>query len=638
MIIDVVKYLFVGVPEDLDHFFEKAQKEGFIQFIPSNKKKGADFPQDVQDLINALKALRKQPKMKEFERVERDPKEVTERILYLKNTIDALYEEQRILDAEILRIAPLGDFSLEEIRKLEHEGHRKVQFFCVKTAKRHKEKLGEDLIYLNTEYDLDYFMSVDEKVRSFPGMIEMRIERSLGELKNRYGELKDSIHNYEGELKEHAGYIHFLKMELTRHFNTSSLDFAKTEVTKPLEGALFSVEAWVPKNRRVDITKLLEDFKIFAEEIAIEKSDRVPTYMENKKLGSVGEDLVRIYDIPATDDKDPSRWVLTSFAIFFAMIISDAGYGMIFLTLALFLRFKFTKLEGMVRRLVTLLTVLASTCIIWGVLTGSYFGLDLAPGNPVNKVSMLHHLSIAKADYHMKMKDDVYEDWIKKYPQLKDAKTGEQFLSGAIGEKEGHKVYEVVVEFHDNILIEIAILAGIIHVALSLLRYFRRHIAGLGWVAAMLGGYLFFPSMLQATSMVNFLGLISKPFAEHIGIQLLYGGMGLAFLLAFIQCRVRGFAEIAKIIEIFADVLSYLRLYALALAGMILAATFNGIGKELGYVGGFFVILIGHCVNITLSTMGGVIHGLRLNFIEWYHYSFEGGGKTFNPLKLLKIK
>jgi V/A-type H+-transporting ATPase subunit I len=50
------------------------------------------------------------------------------------------------------------------------------------------------------------------------------------------------------------------------------------------------------------------------------------------------------------------------------------------------------------------------------------------------------------------------------------------------------------------------------------------------------------------------------------------------------------------------------------------------------------VIILGHGINISLGLMAGVIHGLRLNFIEWYHYSFEGGGRFFNPLKLLKLE
>jgi len=93
------------------------------------------------------------------------------------------------------------------------------------------------------------------------------------------------------------------------------------------------------------------------------------------------------------------------------------------------------------------------------------------------------------------------------------------------------------------------------------------------------------------------------------------------------------------VIQVFADVLSYLRLYALALGGMVMAHTFNDhLGIEVGVVSGTLILLAGHFVNIGICAMGGVIHGLRLNFLEWYHYSFEGGGRLFNPLKLRRTK
>ncbi len=92
-----------------------------------------------------------------------------------------------------------------------------------------------------------------------------------------------------------------------------------------------------------------------------------------------------------------------------------------------------------------------------------------------------------------------------------------------------------------------------------------------------------------------------------------------------------------RLIEVFADVLSYLRLYALALAGSIVANTFNGFGMKMNIFFGVIVIIAGHTLNLSLSIMGGVIHGLRLNFIEWYHYSFDGGGKRHRPLALLKL-
>jgi len=57
----------------------------------------------------------------------------------------------------------------------------------------------------------------------------------------------------------------------------------------------------------------------------------------------MGEDLVKIYDVPDPSDKDPSKWVLFSFALFFSIIVADAGYGLIFLGLSLFMRWKFFK-------------------------------------------------------------------------------------------------------------------------------------------------------------------------------------------------------------------------------------------------------------------------------------------------------
>ena len=70
-----------------------------------------------------------------------------------------------------------------------------------------------------------------------------------------------------------------------------------------------------------------------------------------------------------------------------------------------------------------------------------------------------------------------------------------------------------------------------------------------------------------------------------------------------------------------------------------MARTFNAhLGMDLGFVMTFLLILLGHCVNIGLCVMGGVIHGLRLNFLEWYHHCFEGDGRLFNPLRLKRAK
>ena len=102
-----------------------------------------------------------------------------------------------------------------------------------------------------------------------------------------------------------------------------------------------------------------------------------------------------------------------------------------------------------------------------------------------------------------------------------------------------------------------------------------------------------------------------------------------------------GLGGLYSMVQFFSDVLSYLRLFALGLAGSLLAQTFNGLALDIwksGIAGMIFAVvifLLGHTVNLALCIMSGVIHGLRLNFLEWYRWSFDGDGKAFKPFKLL---
>lgn len=640
MIIPVKKYIFIGVNEDLQVFFERAQKKGFVEFINPSGKRARELPEEQQKLVKAIKILAKMPSVKQAGLVkDLEPLKLAKTVVENKEWLERLYEEERMMKVEVARLMPLGDFSIDELREIEREGNRRIQFFCVKQSKAKKMVVPDDLIYLNTEYDMDYYMSVSDRVESFSGMIEMHIEKSLSTLERELSHVRDSIKNCEKELKEDCAYLNFLKEHLIHELNHYRLAVAQEEVDSHMNETLFAVEAWVPENRLHSLFPLLEGLGIHSEEISIEKTDRVPTYMENSGFGKVGEDLVHIYDTPASDDKDPSTWVFWSFAVFYAMIISDAGYGLIYLALALFLRKKTANARASVKRFVRLLTVLSVSVIVWGVLAGSYFGIYVEPRNPINKASMIHVMAVKKADYIIKLEDATYKENLAVFPQLEGIKSGEEFLEkGTKIEPGGRVKYAVYDEFRDSIFMELALVVGILHICLSFLKQAPRHFAGVGWVFAIIGGYLYFPQILDSTSIVHFMRWIPKHTAFEVGLQLLWGGLGLAMVLALIQNRLKGLIELTKPIEIFADILSYLRLYALGLAGMILAETFNGMGERLGFAAGFFVILLGHTTNLAVGIIGGTIHGLRLNFIEWYHHCFSGGGKIFNPLKLLKVR
>lgn len=637
MIIPMKKYLILGVQEDLEAFFKKAQQQGILEFIPGKNKTPSAVPKEMQCFIDAIRILRKLKSTDKSKDTEQSAEEVALYIIHLKKEIERLSEQIRMIRLEIARVSPLGDFSKKDIAYIEAEAKKVIQFFCMKTLKREENPPDEGLIYLSTEYDLDYFMAIHRAPVSYPHMIEMRVDKPVGILKEELEETQQSLQKIERELKESTCFQPFLQEALITYLNTYHLEQAKNTVQYPLENSVFCVEAWIPQNKVRVLYSLVNDMAIHCESIDVEEGEVVPTYMENKGIARIGEDLVRVYDIPAHTDKDPSTWVFWFFVLFFSIIVADGGYGLLYLALAGFCWFKFPNLKGQKRRFLKLATILATGCVLWGVCTASFFGLELKPNDWLMRISPLQTLVVKKADYHLQQNDDVQKELDEKFPQIRNAVTGQEIIEKAVEYKDGKTSYTVSDDFSRNILLDFSILLGIVHISCSLMRYFFRNWAGIGWVLFMVGGYLYFPSILNATTILHFLNLVGKTQGTEIGLQLIFSGIIIAVALALIQNRLKGLKHLTQLLEVFADVLSYLRLYALALAGSIMAATFNQLGKSAGLFG-FIPILGGHSINILLGLMAGVIHGLRLNFIEWYHYCFDGGGRLFKPLTYLKSK
>ncbi len=634
MIIDVEKVLIYGPREEMDPFYAYAQRAGFIEFIGPSHKRALEMPEQAQIILSALRVLKHLP-VPTSDAAVRDPVAHAKRIVDTQGEIERVQEEMRLLKADIARVAPLGHFSMEEVRHLERETHRVVQFFCMKSELSRGRQHAPELLYVGTDYDLDYFVAVNRERTQYPQMIELHVEHPVSELREREGGLRKALFALEEDLKTLSLGLKGLQNGLNDALNAHHLQVAKHDAQFHLSEQLFVVEAWVPANRIRALEGLLSTFAVGFEVIARESRDVTPTYMENRGFARIGEDLVHIYDTPSSTDKDPSGWVLASFSVFFAMIVSDAGYGLIYLALALLLKWKWKDATGAFKRFQNLAMILATACIGWGVLTASFFGVQISPESPVRNASMLYTLAKAKASYHLAQQDDVYDIYARQFPAVSRATDGESFLLSAVKGQE----YVALDEFTDNILMELAILVGILHISLSLLRYASRNWSSIGWFLFLIGGYLYIPSIINATTMANFAFGLQKPLAYAIGQPVMYTGYGLAVGLALVRHKWSGLLEITNVVQIFADVLSYLRLYALGLAGIVMANTFNyEIGAKAGLIGGFFVILAGHAINIVLATMGAMIHGLRLNFLEWYHYSFEGGGKLFNPLRIKRIR
>lgn len=640
MRVDVVKVLFVGALNEQSKFFDLAQSKGVIEFIHPEGRKSLAQDLEVHKFIAAIKVLRGLPTVTQLEGVPSDVAILTaERILKANTDLLKLQEEMRHLELMISRVNIFGNFSLEDLDYIRKTGRYLVRFFCRAQSKAFKP-CDEDLIDVGAEGGMEYFIAIEREPKSYAGMIEIKIDHSLSELKEQLESVKARIKHEEQELKNDAKYNHFLHEELINRLDIVHLEKAKECTEEPIDGKIFAVYGWVPLTKLQDVNNLCEELNVYCEQVIIEKNDVIPTYLENKKLSKIGEDLVNIYDTPSISDHDPSKWVLWAFMFFFAMIINDAGYGLVFLLISLFLYFKVRNPSKLGKRIMKLSILLSSACIVWGTLTTSFFGMEVSANNPIRSISIVDYLAEKKAAYHMAQHDEVYKELIQAYPEVKNYKNAKQFLDYPQPSKSNPAkiTYPIREEFAATIMFELALIVGTLHVISSFLRNLRRSWAGIGWIIFIIGGYLYFPHILHATSLIHFFLGVSNRIAEQEGILLLYGGIALAIVLAIIHKRLGGVLEFTVMIQIFCDILSYLRLYALGLAGVMMASTFNDLAAGAGIVFGTLIVLAGHIVNMAISIQGGVIHGLRLNFLEWYHYSFEGGGKIFTPLALIRDK
>lgn len=633
--VELKKYLFVGADVDRLSFFKNAQELGIIEFIDPQSRPLEERDDQAHLFLHAIKVLRSLPTLSQKEVSDFSKAEpLSKKIVNYREEIERLEEACRLDRLEESRVAIFGNFSMEDIKFIEEKTSKKIQFFCAK--KNAEIEDTPELVKIASDGGLEYYFAINDAPKVYHGLAVIKIEATAQTYRNRIVENERKIDQLNDELKALACYNAFLHKALYRRMDQVHLGLTQERATKFEEG-LFAVEGWVPLTKCEMLQSLCASKHIYYQEIALEETDRVPTYLENKGADRLGEDLVYVYDTPSTTDADPSRWVLWAFALFFGMIIGDAGYGLIFLGLSIFLYYRFPKAQGLAKRTIKLAIFLSTFCVIWGLLTTSFFGLNIALDNPLRKVSLVSWLVEKKTEFHIQEKDAVYQEWVKEYPALAKTQNAPEFLRNAAKPSENGSSFSFPMyeKFVDDILFELALFIGCLHIIFSLLRNIRRHWAGIGWVIFLIGSYLYFPTMLHSTSFSNFLFGIREQFAQTVGIEMVYGGIGLAILLGLIQKRWAGFLEIMTLIQIACDVLSYLRLYALGLAGMIMATTFNEIASMVGVFFGVFVILAGHLINMSLAIMSGVIHGLRLNFLEWYHYSFEGGGRLFKPLARL---
>ncbi len=597
------KVLFVGPENQKNRVLADLQKLGVVEITGyTGERKNPNEANEVSgvsaerllEVYNFLKRYKSETATPEPDPGKQVNKAVEE-IETLRKELFSLQFSKGLISENIIKAEKWGSFDLEMLNDIQLRGNMVVQFWIC--AGKYECCLPEGFvsIEINSDNSRRYFVTVAVEKLELSECEEVRFETDLDILER---ELQDNLNrqkDIEKELKSFTVYLEILFSAYQRQLDRLSFEQARLQAGEALDGKLFTLQGWCPAGDYQELERSMKKQLVETVLVHPDPGEKEPTLMVNRGAAAMGTDLVNIYDTPSYRDWDPSSWVFFSFVIFFAMIIADGGYGLILLVISLFLKIRFRKAKAAMSRFINMSLILSIGTIVFGIASGAFFGL-----NENNKLF----------------------GWLI---------SRRLFDGNEIGS-----------------MMNVSIIIGLLHVSISLLlkcfrtvKVFKNYISPfsqLAWIVVIWTYYIWcayykLPEQTYYALSGNFLyffgGALAVVFLTSAGtfqpLKLIAGGLG----------------GLYSMVQFFSDVLSYLRLFALGLAGSLLAQTFNGLALDIwksgiaGMVFGVVIFLLGHTVNLALCIMSGVIHGLRLNFLEWYRWSFDGDGKAFKPFRLL---
>ena len=520
--------------------------------------------------------------------------------------IQALNMQLPVLDKEIDAMEVWGDFDWKLVDKLAANGWQ-MQFYCC-PKKSFEESWTEDYnaTIINQKGGLEYFVTVN------PVPVEIEAEavrlpkQSLSELNQEKDNLKVSIKKANDDLDLFC--IHNIPVvEKALESLESDINLMEVEQLggeRVADGAIVLMEGWIPEENDAEVRALLEKSGVYYEIRPAEKEDNAPIKLKNGKLSRAFEMLTKMYGLPDYGEFDPTPLLAPFYALFFGMCVGDAGYGLLLILLGLYLK---KKLDKSMAGLMNLLITLGAATTVVGAVFNTFLGASITDLN--------------------------LPEWMRSL-----------IISG----KWDGLAY-------DKTMV-IALLVGMFHICFAMgvkavcetVRYgFKNALSAWAWLL-LIGG-----SVTVAT--LNYLGVLDMEMSKMAFMGI--GGVSAVGIYLLNNLRRNVFANIGAGLwdtynmatGVLGDLLSYLRLYALGLAGGMLGGVFNSLGMQLrdavgdvlfgipGWICFGLIFVAGHSLNIALSCLSGYVHSIRLTFVEYFKNSgYDGKGVEYKPFSFKK--
>lgn len=575
--------------QDLDALREQYQRwqRAFLT-IPEDKS--ASVPSDPYADLNSVE-------------------EIATKVLETSGELKDAEDTAVSLQKEINRVESWGDFDPELFRmNLGSEQH----LYPAELNKDHFRKIPEELRYILLPSGKDIkrviFLDNPDQAGSDLQYEAFRLpEDSLSVLKKHRDEalaeadrLRTSIESFQTERAQLEKGLKLLEAEQEFAAVEASLeDYEELQLITEIEG-------FIPEKKTDELKKFAsrEGLGLVIQDPA--SDDNVPTLTDNPRAVRIIKPIFNFMGTtPGYNELDISFWFLLFFTIFVAMIIGDAGYGAILAVAAVFLSISSKVKTGKIPDGLILFNVLSFATVAWGAVTGNWFGYG-----PIADLPVLNQLVIPALDSF-----DV----------------------------ENSQAVTQMIQL-------ICFVIALVHLVLAHLLAFSKKIrerprihalADLGWLTAIIG--LFF-------LVLNVVISVERYPVPQWSMYLIGGGIGAVFIFSaqegdgFFKGIARGLGNFINIaldgVSAFADIISYIRLFAVGLASIEIARSFNDMAEGMmesgvgGIIGGIVVLALGHTLNLVMGALSVIVHGIRLKMLEFSsHVGNEWAGFEYKPFK-----
>ena len=530
-------------------------------------------------------------RMKSFSEAE----ELVDEISVILEKIRILGEEKEKAKKDILNLEPWGDFNPADIIELGSKGiglgfyeltneifsevSDKIEYFPVNQIKNtHYVAVLES----DEGKEVLYSAGADAHAAVLPEAGLEELKKTVSEKEAAVKTLEDKLEALSVKKQVIAGGIEEIDERIS---------FEEVNADMGLEDAFAYLSGFVPVDRIDNLKKSASDNSWALVLKDPEEEEMPPTLLRNPKWVTMIKSLFSFLDItPGYREADISMFFLMFFTVFVAMIVGDAGYGLVFLGMTVLFKIKIKNMPGQV---FALLFVLSFATVVWGVITGTWFG-----SSELAKIPVLSMFII---------------------PEI--ASFGPEDTSGLIK--------------------EICFYLGMAHLMIGLLISFIRKmpslvaVAEIGWMLILVAAYFAARFFVLASPMSS---LTMPVFIAGFVLVVLFSEQSGNVFKGILMGVAWSPMKILDSVTMFSNLVSYIRLFAVGLATVAVAQSFNAMASGFDGISGMIIsaviLFVAHAFNMCLALLSIIVHGVRLNTLEFGGaVGLEWSGYGYAPFK-----